>query len=185
MKIVGLVILALIAYFVWRFVVRGDALVVITRDSGKKVTGAVTRVVPGKELVVEVDNPSKEIRITEISLARALVAGLGISAPEGFREEALPLTAREREDPESVAFVERFNREHVRWVGSHVVPQEGRAQLVFPIARAAEASGFIHFRYEARWGIGGSISSFRARLGSPEPERAPQPPSSPGGRPAG
>jgi len=150
MRIVGLVVLALIAYFVWRFVVRGDALVVITRDSGKKVTGAVTRVVPGKELVVEV---------------RQSLEG----------------------DPHHGAIARPDAGRRARDLRAGGI-QGGGAAAHRPGTRGPgvpDASGFIHFRYEAKWGIGGSISSFRTRLGSPEPERAPQPPSSPGGRPAG
>lgn len=172
MKIIGIILLALGAYFVWRFVIHGDGLVLITPDSGKKVTAVVKRIDPGKELVVEVDNNSKESRITQIVLSRDLVAQLGMSAPAGFKEELLPLTEAEMKDQDSVAFVENYNRENIRWVGTHVVAPDTKGEIIFPITKAADVTGFILFQYEAKWGIGGSISSFRARLGAPEPNKA-------------
>lgn len=171
MKIVGIILLALTAYFVWRFMVRGDALIMVTPGSDKRVTATMKRIVPAKELVVEVDNNSKESRVTQISLARSLVAQLGMSPPAGFKEELLPLTEKEKKDNDSVAFVEKYNKDNIRWIGTLVVPPDAKAEVVFPITTGADVKGFIQFQYEAKWGLGGSISHFRANLGTPEPNK--------------
>ena len=169
MKIVGVAVLLLVGYFVWRFVVVGDALVLITSDSGQKVVANVKRVIPEQEILLEINNNDKENSITAISVSRQLVSRLGMSKPSGFREEPLPLTGSDRENRETVEFVENFNKENIRWIGSFALAPNTTAELAIPVTSASGLQGYIDFQYEARVGFGGFISSFRVDLAGQAP----------------
>lgn len=164
MKILSVVVLVVFAYFVWRFVVRGDGLVLITHDTGKGVTGQVKSVIPGKELLIEITNNGKEQRITQVSMPRSVASKLGLGAPAAFRAEELPLTEREKKDKEMVTFVKQYNMENLRWVGDFVVPAESRIEFAIPASTVSPLAGSIDFQYEAKAGFGGSISQFRVNL---------------------
>lgn len=170
MKVAGVAILLLVCYFVWRFVVAGDGLVLITSDTGRKVAGTVKRVIPEQEIILEVINNDREHSITEISLSRELVNRLGLSGPAGFREEPLSLTESERNNNEMVEFVEEFNRETVRWVGRLALEPNAVTELAVPATSASGLQGYMDIQYEARVGFGGSISSFRVHLSEQAPE---------------
>lgn len=60
MKVVGIILLVAVAYVVWRFVIHGDALVLIGSDTGKRVTASLTEVIPNEALVVAIDNNDKK-----------------------------------------------------------------------------------------------------------------------------
>ncbi len=175
MKIVGIAVLILVAYFVWRFVIRGDALVLVTPDAGGRVTAVVKRVVPDKEIVIEISNNSKANRITEISLSRAFAAQLGLSEPSGFRAETLPLSEGERKNREMAEYVEKYNKEEIRWVGNLALAPNAKTELVFPAKSASALTGEIRFQYEAKVGLGGSISWFRVNLAEQASNKAPRP----------
>jgi len=164
MKIIGILVLVLVAYFVWRFVVRGDGLVLITQDSGTHVSGTVKRVVPAKELVIEIINNGKERRVTQISMPKSVASQAGFSEPVDFKVEELPLTEDEKKDKETVAFVEQYNKENLRWVGDFTLPAESTTEFSIPASRISKASGSIDFQYESKAGPGGSISFFRVNL---------------------
>lgn len=164
MKIIGVVVLVIVAYFVWRFVVRGDGLVLVTRDTGKGVNGHLNKVTPGKELLIEITNNGKERRITQISMPRSVALQLGLAAPAGFSAEELPLTEAERKDKEMVAFVKQYNMATLRWVGDLVLPSQSKIEFAIPALAASPLAGSIDFQYEAKAGLGGSISQFRVNL---------------------
>ncbi len=164
MKIISVVVLVIVAYFVWRFVVRGDGLVLITHDTGKGVTGVLKNVVPAKELLIEITNNGKERRITQISMPRSVASQLGLTEPSGFRVEELPLTEGEKKDKEMVAFVKQYNKDNLRWVGEFTLPAESKAELAIPAPAISPLAGSIDFQYEGKVGLGGSISHFRVNL---------------------
>jgi hypothetical protein len=86
-KVVGVTVFVAIAYFAWRFVVRGDGLVLIGQDTGKRVTASLMQVVPNESLVIEIDNNDKRNAITVISMPRNIAETLGVSPPEGAHAE--------------------------------------------------------------------------------------------------
>jgi len=174
MKVVALVFLVLVGYFAWRFVFQGDGLVLLMPDSGQRVVAVVKRVVPDKELVIEINNNSKENRITEISMPRLLVSGIGLSVPPDFAEEALPLSGEDRKDRELVEYVEKYNMDNIRWVGNRELAPNAVTEFTFPVTSATRLAGYIDFQYEARVGFGGSISSFRVNLEDTQTSETPQ-----------
>ena len=84
MKIIGAAVVLFVGYFVWRFVVGGDALVFIRTDSGQKVVANVKRVILEQEILLDINNIDEGNCITEISIYRQLVSRLGLSEPTGF-----------------------------------------------------------------------------------------------------
>lgn len=175
MKIIGVVALLLLAYFVWRFVVAGDPLVLVTPDTGDRVTAVVKRVVPGKALVIEIRNKNKDNRITQISMLRSVAQSLGVSEPSGFKVEGLPLTEDDRKSEETVDFVKQYNIEHLRWVGNLELVPNARTELAIPVTAMPPLNGIIDFQYEAKVGFGGSISFFRLDLAEQETSAMLQP----------
>jgi hypothetical protein len=182
-KIIAVVFLVLVGYFAWRFVFQGDALVLLTPDSGQRVVAVVNRVIPDKELVIEIDNNSKENRITGISMPRQLVSRIGLSVPPGFEEQALPLTGEDRKDRELVEYVEKYNMDNIRWVGNRELTPNAVTEFTFPVTSANRLAGHIDFQYEAKVGFGGSISSFRVNLEDTQTNETPQSPSRTDGSP--
>ena len=65
MKIIGAAVVLFVGYFVWRFVVGGDALVFIRSDSGQKVVTNVKRVILEQEILLDINNIDEGNCITE------------------------------------------------------------------------------------------------------------------------
>lgn len=168
MKTIGIAGLLIVAYIVWRFVVRGDGLVILTHDTGIGVTGHLDSVVPGEQLLIEITNNGKERHITEISMPRSVASQLGFSEPSDFKVEALPLTEAEKKDKEMVDFVAQYNRENLRWVGYFTLRAESKTKFAIPASSASPLFGTIDFQYESKAGLGGSISHFRINLAEEE-----------------
>lgn len=181
MKIIGVIVLLLVAYFVWRFVVAGDPLVLVTQDSGDRVTAVVKRVIPAEALVIAISNNNKENRITQISMLRSVAQKLGVSEPSGFKTEELPLTEDDRKNTETVDFVKQYNIENLRWVGSLELAPNAATELVIPATAVPPISGIIDFQYEARVGFGGSISFFRLNLAEQQANKTLAPAGQPDG----
>lgn len=174
MKVIVVALAILATYFIWRFVVRGDALVLTVPNSGKRVAATVKRVIPDKEIVIEVDNNEDKNRITQITILRSLVAEWGMSSPAEFKEEPLTLTEEEKKDKEEVAFVEKVNKEEMRWVGNVPLALNAKTELVFPVKTAQKLSGIIRIRYEKKLGLGGVISSLKVDLAGQEVNKEPK-----------
>ncbi len=167
-KIVWLAILVPVVYLAWRFVVRGDALVLVAPAPGKRVSGAIKRIEPQKEIVVEIDSNADNNRITEISLSRQLASQLGIGPPSGFAEEPLPLTEKELKDKDAVAFAEKFNKETLRWAGNLVLAPNARTEILFPVRFTTLPSGYIDIVYRTKFAVGGGTALVRIDI-SPTP----------------
>ena len=73
-KVLIAVVLLLVGYFVWRFVVVGEPIVIMTKGGGKRVVATVKEVRPHSEIVIEIDNDSDKNRIEEISLSKDLAS---------------------------------------------------------------------------------------------------------------
>lgn len=170
MKFIGIIVLLVIAYLAWRFVVQGDALVLLTPDTGDRVSATVAQIEPGKELVIKVLNDNKENQITQISMLRSLASQLGVSEPPGFKVEALPLTKEDKKNKETVEFVKEYNKDNLRWVGSYKLAPNSATELAIPATFSSLPSGNIDFQYESKVGFGGSISFFRVSLDSKQPD---------------
>ncbi|MDX2418624.1 MAG: hypothetical protein QNK19_14275 [Xanthomonadales bacterium] len=83
MKIIGAAVVLFVGYFVWRFVVGGDALVFIRSDSGQKVVANVKRVILEQEILLDIKYRRGKLYY-RVSISRQLVNRLGLSEPTGF-----------------------------------------------------------------------------------------------------
>ncbi len=172
MKITLLLGLILVAYLAWRFVVRGDALVLATAKPGKEVSAQLKRVVPEKEIVIEISVGTPNTRISEIDMSRVLAEELGVSPPPGFTVEELPLTEKEKSDKDTVEFAAKFNQETLRWVGDLAVAPGVPAEIVIPASRAAFLDGRVDLIYRRKSGFGGATGMLRVPLSAKAPDKA-------------
>jgi hypothetical protein len=103
--------------------------------------------------------------ITEICLPRPLAQALGVRAPGGFSEQPLSRDGGFEDDPETVKFVETYNRDTLRWVGSFPFPPGQPVTLVIPAQTPSGSTGSISFQYEWKGKVaGGSINFFTAAI---------------------
>ena len=103
--------------------------------------------------------------VTQISMPRDLARVLGVRPPSGFSEQLLPLDERSKNNAEMVKFVEEYNRDTLRWVGSLSLPPGEPVTLMIPAQAPQGGNGKISFQYEWRGKVlGGSMSSFTAIL---------------------
>ena len=137
---------------------------IVVGSGGAQVTGKVARLVTDQAVIISIHNAGKSQALTEITFPRAVLSQLVMQPPEGFQEQALPLTAKERKDPGTVDFVEKFNQTNVRWVGDFPLPETGSAELVIPARRTAWASGALRFQCQRKSALGGATSFFDVDL---------------------
>ena len=161
-RILG-VMLVLACLGVWRFVTSGGGLMLVT-NSPQPVMTSLETIVPGKEIVIRAESRDGTHRLTVISLTRTMATQLGVSAPAGFHEEALPLTPDERRDTSAVADAAAYNRETLRWAGELTLLPNAPQLLVIPATAAMAIDGVISLQYEAKHRLGGSISFGRVSL---------------------
>jgi hypothetical protein len=103
--------------------------------------------------------------ITDISAPRACAIALGLTAPPGFREEAMPLEAKERKDPEVVEFARKFDAENILWAGSLPVAF-GKATLVrLPATAPTAGTCKLSVGYERRGRFGGMAAQASVTIG--------------------
>ncbi len=170
-----LIFLALIAlaWLIWRFVIRGDALVLVRPGQPAAVSARLSGFVPGDSMLMAFEVQSGRHRISEISLSRALAEALGLQAPDGFIVEDLPLSNKEQSDAAMRAFVADYNRDNLRWVGRFELAAEGTTELKFPMSAAEPVAGTIQLTYESKLGTGSSMSFLRVATGPVEGLPAP------------
>lgn len=156
--------LILAAYFFWRFVIRGDALVLIGPPAQKRIQVAVAEVIPNQKIVLAVNNPGSATTITSIVAPRSVVSLLELDPPEGFVASPLPLSEQEAHHPQTVAFVEEFNRENVQWVGRYRLKPKALNYLEIPSRKTASLRGRLTFELQGRWGLGSSIEIINVDL---------------------
>ncbi len=164
------VLLLLIApalYLLWRSMQSGDSLSLSATAPGPRVTGRLKQMLPDRGLVIEITNNDRANRITQISVARSTASELGLSEPSGFHPEPLPLTEFDKRSMEMTEFVNTYNLENLRWVGNFHLPPETSIEMTIPAARGTLLAGTIDFQYEAKVGLGGSISFFHVDLVTP------------------
>ncbi len=120
----------------------------------------------GTAVVVELELSGEKsgYRITDLSLSRHLAQSLGLSAPEDFTEEPLPLASSERDDPEIVRFVEQFNAENIRWIGDLEILPATPIVLRIPASDPLAEAGPLDIGYERSTGLGGHASGTRLVL---------------------
>ena len=166
MKIIGIILLVVIGYFIWRFAIRGDAIVLLNAGSDKKVSAILKEVISNQALVIEIDNNDKKNIVTVISMPRELTKSTGASPPEGFAVESMPLIEFGMKDEEMAEYVKNYNLQNVRWSGNFELTTNGVTELRIPVTSTTELAGRINFQYEAKVGFGGSISFFSVSLES-------------------
>jgi len=164
MKILGIILLVVVGYFIWRFVIRGDGLVLLTADTGKRVSARLREIIPNQSLVIEIDNNDKANFITVISMPRELAESIGASPPDGFVVEPMPLTEAEQKDEETVEHAKNYDLQTARWSGNFQLTPDEVTELRIPVKSTANIAGRIDFQYEAKVGFGGSISFFSVSL---------------------
>ena len=166
MKMFGIILLVVVGYLIWRFAIRGDALVLFSADTGKRVSASLKEIIPNQSLVIEIDNNDKANFVTVISMPRVLAESMGASPPEGFAVEPMPLSEAERKDEETVEYAENYDLQTVRWSGNFQLTPDDVTEFKIPVNITAELAGRINFQYEAKVGFGGSISFFSVSLES-------------------
>ena len=116
----------------------------------------------GKYLAIEIilGGIKRPATIHEITLSRILADSLHASPPQGFEEKPLQLSKDEPANPDTVKFVEKYNKETVRWVGEFNLAPEKKHVINIPAPSANDGSGKLTFQYDERVGVGGTIRSF-------------------------
>ncbi len=128
---------------------------------------AQARAVPeGVELQLSATGAEDPVYLREVSFTREVERAWGLSAPAGFRVEALPLSAEEQQDPEMRAFAERFNAENVRWVSDLAVSPTDPTVVRIPAQRRAQG-GTLQLSYRQSLGMGGSFRALQVPLPVP------------------
>ncbi len=164
LRLLVFLVLIVLAYLIWRFVVRGDALVLVRPGQPAAVSARMNRFVPGQSMAIGFGVHSGRHRITEISLERSLAQSLGLQTPSGFTIEDLPLSGKEQNDPAMRAFVADYNRDNLRWVGSFELAAEGESELLFPLSASEPVSGILRFTVETRLGAGKSMTFLQVAI---------------------
>jgi len=137
------------------------------KGPGKAVTASVVPDEPSSSLKVMMTlaGTDKPHSVTQISMPRDLARVLGVRPPSGFSEQLLPLDERSKNNAEMLKFVEEYNRDTLRWVGSLSLPPGESVTLMIPAQAPQGGTGKISFQYEWRGKVlGGSMSSFTAIL---------------------
>ncbi len=153
--VVGIVV-GIVVVFVAALVIRlSRGPIVFTAPVTSKLTAIAVRDEGARSLrcTLRFTGKDKPYSVTEIHMPRELAQVLGASPPSGFTDE--PYVAGPKVGDE--AFVQKFNRETVRWVGQLSLPAEEDVVVAIPVQRALAGSGTIQFRYEHRGVLGGSI----------------------------
>jgi len=116
----------------------------------------------GKTLSIEIilSGIKRVATINEITLSRIFADSLHALPPQGFEEKPLQLSKDEAANPDTVKFVDKFNKETVRWVGAFNLAPEKKYIINIPAASANEGPGKITFQYDEHVGMGGTIRSF-------------------------
>lgn len=164
MRIIGIILLFVVAYFIFRFAIRGDGFVLLSGDTGKRVSATLIKVIPNQSMVIEIDNNEKPNFVTVISMYRDLAESLDASPPDGFVVESMPLTEAEQKDEETVEYAKNYDLQTVRWSGNFELTPDDVTELRIPVKNTANIAGRIDFQYEAKVGFGGSISFFSVSL---------------------
>ena len=121
---------------------------------------------PGGAILVEarLSSEAEGYRLSEIVADRTLAEALGLSAPDGFVEEPMPLSDREKRDPDTVAWASEWNRENLRWTGAVPIRADESVLLRFAAASPTAASGLLRVSYEWKLGLGGGSAEATVTL---------------------
>ena len=162
---IALIVVGIIIVLVAALVIRlSRGPIVFTASVTSKLTAIAVRDEAARSLrcTLRFTGQDKPYTVTEIHLPRELAQALGASPPSGFADE--PYVAGPKVGDE--AWVQKFNRETVRWVGQLALPAEKDIVVSIPVQQARAGSGTIQFRYEHRSAFGGSIRSCMLTLES-------------------
>jgi hypothetical protein len=163
--IVGGIFLGVVVVVVAALVIRlSRGPIVFTGPVTSKLTATAMRDDDARSIrcTLRFTGRDKPYSVTEIHLPRELAQALGASPPSGFTDE--PYVAGPKVGDE--AWVQKFNRDTVRWVGQLALPAEQDVVLTIPVQQSRAGSGTIQFRYEHRGVLGGSIRSCMLKLES-------------------
>jgi hypothetical protein len=158
-KIIILVVAVLTAFLVW-IAFRG--IFFISCGSGVTVKAAAVCDVAAHSVRVtmRLTGTQKTYKVTEISVPRDLARVLGVRAPQGFAEQALPLEERLKGDADSVKFVEDFNWANLRWIGELPLTPNREVAFMIPAESPQGGSGTFSFVYSWRGAVLGGVTSF-------------------------
>ena len=162
---IALIAVSLVVLLVVALVIRlSRGPIIFTSAVASKLTAVAQRDESAHSLrcTLRFTGQDKPYSVTEIHLPRELAQALGASPPSGFTDA--PYVAGPKVGDE--AWVQKFNRETVRWVGQLALPAEQDVIVAIPVQQARAGSGTIQFRYEHRGMLGGSIRSCMLKLES-------------------
>ena len=160
--IAGVLIIAVVAFLFW---FARNPVVVLSKGPGKTVTASVLPDEASLKVTMMLTGTDQPHTLTQISMPRTLAQASGLRPPNGFSEQPLPLEERNKNNAEIVKFVETFNKDTLRWVGSFPLPPGESVELIIPAETPRAATGKISFQYEWRGKVlGGSMSSFTVTL---------------------
>jgi hypothetical protein len=156
--IVGFFLVAIVAFVIWF----ARHPIVFTAPVKTKLSVTASRDEGGRAIqcTLRFTGSDKPHAVTEIKMPREWVQVLGASPPSGFAEQ--PLVAEKKTDDQ--AFIEKFNRETVRWIGQLAVPKDQDVVVLIPAQHPRIGSGTIRFQYEYRGKLGGSIQFSQVTL---------------------
>jgi hypothetical protein len=156
--VAGFFALAIVAFIFWF----ARHPIVFTAPVTTKLTASASRD-EGAHVIrctLRFTGSSRPHTVTEIKMLRESAEALGATPPSGFTEQRLVAESK-NEDQE---FIEKFNRENIRWVGQLPVPRDQDVVISIPVQKPGAGRGAIHFQYEHRGRFGGSIQFCRATL---------------------
>lgn len=162
MKIIILIIVGFLGYFIWYFVIQNRPLIIMTTGSEQKVLGNIKLPIQPNLLAIQIHNNKYDNVITSIEIPRDIYTEFDLSAPKGFKHEALPLG--KDNDPEMIKFVEDFNKKTIRYVGKLKLVPNQTTIIAFTAKNLIDIRGEIAFHYERKVGFGGSMSSLYVKL---------------------
>jgi len=166
----GLIVLLAIGLTMWAS--RNPIILPTPKGALPQLTG---RQVAGgsHEVVVELRSSGSVpgFTVTSIDLPRQLASALGIQAPPGFK--AAPLLVEAGDTPETVAFVQDFNKTTLRWEGRLAIPADRPVRVRFPASAPSAATGALSLDYERKALLGGMSAATQVQLNQVPSETLP------------
>ena len=159
-----LIIIGLVAlYFVWNFMIMNKPIVMINTFDNKRVNGKVVEV-KDNEIRIEIDNNEYDNVITRIEIDRNISKALEIGNINGFSEELMKVSEREKNDAEAIEWVKNYNKDTTQWIGKLKLIPNQKTIIQIPVKNISDLHGKLYFNYERKVGFGGSMSSFYVNL---------------------
>ena len=163
MKYILIGIGILVLYFVWNFMVMNKPIVMMNTSNSKRVSGKIVEV-KDNVIRIEIDNNEYDNVITRIKIDRNISKALEIGNIDGFSEELMKVSEREKNDAEAIDWVKNYNKDTTQWIGKLKLIPNQKTIIQIPVKNISDLHGKLYFDYERKVGFGGSMSSFYVNL---------------------